>query len=62
MDEQQSKALRKAFPRASVGKLPKGGVDLDFVGHAVTTGRLLDIDPEWTWEPMAFDQDRKSVV
>lgn len=31
-------------------------VDLDFVGHAALTDRLLDADPEWAWEPLAFDE------
>jgi hypothetical protein len=26
--------------------------DLDFVGHADVTNRLLDADSEWTWEPV----------
>jgi hypothetical protein len=30
---------------------------LDFVGHAEVTDRLLQVDPEWTWEPMAFGPD-----
>ncbi|WP_051766058.1 hypothetical protein [Streptomyces sp. NRRL F-5135] len=32
-------------------------VHLDYVGHAELTGRLLEADPLWTWEPMAFDAD-----
>lgn len=31
-------------------------VHLDFVGHAATTDRLLQVDPGWSWEPMALDQ------
>lgn len=31
-------------------------VHLDYVGHGAVTERLLDIDPEWNWEPMAFDE------
>jgi hypothetical protein len=38
-----------------VGKLPKGGMQLDFVGHADVTKMLIEIDAEWTWEPTAFD-------
>jgi hypothetical protein len=30
---------------------------LDFVGHAALTDRLLDADPEWSWEPVAFGPD-----
>lgn len=28
---------------------------LDYVGHAALTDRLLEVDPEWTWEPVALD-------
>jgi hypothetical protein len=40
-----------------VGKLPRGGQSLDFVGHADVTKMLIEIDPEWTWEPVSFDAD-----
>lgn len=30
---------------------------LDYVGHAALTDRLLDVDPMWTWEPLAFGTD-----
>ena len=40
-----------------VGKLPKGGIQLDFVGHADVTKMLIEIDPQWSWEPVAFDAD-----
>lgn len=29
-------------------------VHLDYVGHAALTDRLLDTDPHWSWEPLAF--------
>ena len=29
-------------------------VHLDYVGHAALTKRLLESDPAWTWEPLAF--------
>lgn len=32
-------------------------IHLDYVGHAALTDRLLDIDPEWSWEPVAFGAD-----
>jgi hypothetical protein len=31
-------------------------VHLDYVGHAALTDRLLDADPMWYWEPLAFDE------
>ena len=35
----------------------KDVVHLDYVGHAALTDRLLDCDPEWNWEPVAFGED-----
>lgn len=49
-------ALREPFPPEQIGKLPKGGVMLDFVGHAALTARLLSVDPLWSWEPLALDE------
>lgn len=47
--------LREPFPKEQIGKLPKGGTQLDFVGHGFITQRLLDVDPTWNWEPVALD-------
>lgn len=57
MNEEQATALRRPFPPESVGKLPKGGVMLDYVGHAAVTDRLLSVDPEWGWQPLAYGED-----
>lgn len=32
-------------------------VHLDYVGHAALTDRLLQVDPEWSWEPLAVGED-----
>ncbi|ABQ86133.1 hypothetical protein PBI_TWEETY_64 [Mycobacterium phage Tweety] len=45
--------LREPFPPNQIGKLPKGGITLDFLGHGYLTARFLDVDPLWTWEPFA---------
>jgi hypothetical protein len=57
MTPEQYAALRKPFDPKAIGKLPKGGVQLDFVGHAAVTDRLLAVDPDWTWEPFAVGAD-----
>lgn len=49
--------LREPFPPSQIGKLPKGGITLDFVGHGYLTMRLLDVDPLWEWEPFALGPD-----
>jgi len=35
----------------------KDVVHLDYVGHAALTDRLLSVDQEWYWEPVAFGVD-----
>ena len=37
-------------------------IHLDYVGHAALTDRLLDADPLWTWEPVAFGPDGLPVM
>lgn len=50
--------LRKPFPPHLISKrqVMKGGPMLDYVGHAALTDRLLDADPQWAWEPLAYAQ------
>lgn len=55
-DVAQLAKLREPFHPSQIGKLPKGGVTLEFVGHAHLTARLLEVDPLWTWEPLAYDE------
>ncbi len=31
-------------------------IHLDYVGHAALTDRLLDADPSWDWDPLAFTE------
>lgn len=56
MTPEQSTELRKPFPKEVVGKLPRGNAQLDYVGHAAVTDRLLSVDEEWTWEPLAYTE------
>lgn len=51
------------IPKEAYGVCPECGkrhplpsIHLDYVGHAGITDRLNDVDPEWNWEPLAFDQ------
>lgn len=34
----------------------KDVLHLDYVGHAAITDRLLEVDPCWSWEPMALNE------
>lgn len=62
MTEEAARALRAPFPPESIGKLPKGGTTLDYVGHAATTDRLLSVDPEWNWEPVAWTPEGLPLI
>jgi len=55
-------ALRAPFEAHQIGSLPRGGTQLDFVGHAAVTDRLLQVDPEWTWEPYATTEHGAPLV
>lgn len=48
--------LLEPFPASQIQKLPQGG-GLDYVSHGNVTKRLLEVDPQWTWRPMALDAD-----
>ena len=62
MTPETATALRAPFPAELIGKLPKAGVQLDFVGHAAVTDRLLQVDPAWSWEPMAYATDGGPLI
>jgi hypothetical protein len=51
------------------GKCPKCGgwhglpaIQLDYVGHAALTDRLLASDPNWTWEPAGIDANGLPII
>ncbi len=58
-----SKAQNECPPEQKINCTVCGGwhhpkiIHLDYVGHAALTDRLLDADPEWSWEPVAFGAD-----
>jgi len=37
-------------------------IHLDYVGHAAVTDRLLEVDPEWNWEPCALDEHGAPLI
>lgn len=61
--EQLKKVLTEyAVPDPKIiGKLPKGGIQLDFVGHADITRILIEIDPHWRLVPIAWENGRPAV-
>lgn len=43
-------------PKEMVDKLPKGGTSLDYMGHAAVTRALIEVDPNWNWEPLVDER------
>ena len=61
---QQLAAILKTYAvpdKSVVGKLPRGGTSLDFVGHADVTKMLIEIDPLWAWEPAQWQDGRPAI-
>lgn len=57
MNKEMQEKLRAPFPKEKIQKLDAGYAKLDYVSHAWVTDRLLEVDPEWTWEPVGFDSN-----
>ena len=67
MDEITAELLREVLEKYRtpdpkiVGKLPKGGVTLSFVGHGAITEILIQVDPLWSWEPLEIRDGRPMI-
>lgn len=62
LTEEAQKKLRAPFPPEMIGRIPKGGTQLEYVGHAAVTDRLLEVDPNWSIEPMSYDDQGLPAV
>jgi hypothetical protein len=46
----------RRYCKACKGVISEAHMHVDFVGHAYVTERLWEVDPDWDWEPLAFNQ------
>lgn len=56
MKQETAALLRKPFEGNQISVFPRGAgskAGLSYIGHAALTDRLLQADPDWTWEPVA---------
>jgi len=44
-----------------VGTIPRNGQALSYVSHADITKILIEIDPNWNWQPVAWDNGRPAI-
>lgn len=47
---------KKAKCNACGNYITERHMHIDYVGHGAVTDRLIEVDPEWNWEPLAYDQ------
>ena len=66
---QISKMCRSTKKDNPKGKCPKcngwhglPAIQLDYVGHAALTDRLLESDPQWAWEPISMGPNGGPVL
>jgi hypothetical protein len=59
MTPEMQASLRKPFEPHQISTFPRNAgskAGLSYVGHAALTDRLLQADPNWTWNPVANPQ------
>ena len=62
-DEERARALLELLkdwwnpPAELIATLPKGNVQLKYLGHSDTCRALTEADPFWTWEPMSYTDE-----
>lgn len=56
MNAEQMKKLREPFPESVIQTIDSGNTKLKYASHAAVTQRLLEVDPGWNWEPVAFTE------
>jgi hypothetical protein len=57
MKPEDVKTLSVPFPPEVIKQKGGIGFSADYVDHAHVTERLLAVDPAWTWEPLATDDN-----
>jgi len=64
LDTQMLKAVLEQYaipdPKI-VGTIPRNGINLAYVSHADITKILIEIDPSWNWQPIAWDNGRPAI-
>ncbi len=56
MTPDDASALRAPFPKDFIEYKEMSGKQFAYINHAIVTDRLIQVDPCWTWEPMAFTE------
>jgi hypothetical protein len=67
MEELNTQLLRAVLEQYAtpdpkiVGTIPRNGINLAYVSHADITRILIEIDPAWNWQPVAWENGRPAI-
>ena len=65
--EERREGLRRLLrewwdpPAELIDTLPKAGIQLKYLSHVWVSRAFTEIDPEWTWAPMSYDDSGQPV-
>jgi hypothetical protein len=62
MTPDQAAALRAPFLNDQIESKTIAGRSMSYINHALVTDRLIQVDPAWTWEPMASSLDGTPII
>ena len=62
MNPEQAQALRAPFANDLIETRTIAGRSISYLNHAIVTDRLIQVDPNWSWEPMGFNLDGTPVI
>jgi hypothetical protein len=62
MNSEQAQALRAPFANDLIETRTIAGRSISYLNHAIVTDRLIQVDPNWSWEPMGSNLDGTPVV
>jgi hypothetical protein len=62
MNLEQAQALRAPFANDLIETRTIAGRSISYLNHAIVTDRLIQVDPNWSWEPMGINLDGTPVI
>ena len=62
MNPEQAQALRAPFANDLIETRTIAGRSISYLNHAIVTDRLIQVDPNWSWEPMGINLDGTPVI
>ena len=62
MTPEQAQALRASFAPELIENKTIAGRAMSYLNHAIVTDRLIQVDPNWSWEPMGLNLNGTPMI